>query len=842
MAGRVIGTATVQVRADVSHFRGSLNGLDSAFGGIRSSVGRLAGAVAAIGIGHMASEAIGFGAQTTMALDRATAMFRGLTGSESEAQEMLQRLTQYAINTPFELPGLSNMAAQLLAVGKGFGVTTENVTGYLDTIGNVTAASGGSEETMQRIVRVLGQMSSSGKVLGQDMNQLAQNIPGLDVWGALAEGTGKSREELRKLQDEGKLDELLTGNEAVNILLDSMTKFPGAAGAMERRMDTLEGSVSKFKEQLAITMSQGLQPFFAVLRETLGNPAVLTAVNGLVTAFAGLATSLMSGLAPALPALVSGLTGIMDALGPLGPLVGEIASTFGRLLNAVAPIIGTFASALGSLAPILAPLGSLVTAVLGTAMAAVTPILEVLAELILQIARVVLPPLTRILQQLEPVFRLVGDAIAQLAMAVLPPFIDGLGQMLTAVSPLIPVLGELLGALLEALLPVFIALAPLMTLLVPVFVALVEAITPLIMIVAQLATILITALMPVFEGIAGAVEGFADVLTGVVETVAGWVEAVAGFFQWLYDVLVGNSIIPDLINGIIEWFGMLTGLISFVSGVFSGIYNVVSTIFNAILSVVSTVVTAVVSFVTGAWNALSSVTSSVFGAISGIASSIWNGIRSTVTGVVNGIRSVVEGTWNAIQSISSTIWNGIKTAVTNPIEAARGIVSGVVDTIRSVMSFSGLSAAVSGAWNAVKSAITGPIEAAVSAVQTAVGKIKSAVTSAIDAVKNIPGAGVVGNAIGFITGHEAGGIVTSPTLSWLGEKHKPEAVIPLTNPGRAMQLMQQSGLDRLAARMNTSGGISGPLVTMPGAVIQDATDADLVAQRTLVAMQAAMVA
>ncbi|MET0578771.1 MAG: hypothetical protein ABW122_08935 [Ilumatobacteraceae bacterium] len=158
------------------------------------------------------------------------------------------------------------------------------------------------------------------------------------------------------------------------------------------------------------------------------------------------------------------------------------------------------------------------------------------------------------------------------------------------------------------------------------------------------------------------------------------------------------------------------------------------------------------------------------------------------------------------------------------------------------MSFSGLSAAVSGAWNAVKSAITGPIEAAVSAVQTAVGKIKSAVTSAIDAVKNIPGAGVVGNAIGFITGHEAGGIVTSPTLSWLGEKHKPEAVIPLTNPGRAMQLMQQSGLDRLAARMNTSGGISGPLVTMPGAVIQDATDADLVAQRTLVAMQAAMVA
>jgi hypothetical protein len=59
-----------------------------------------------------------------------------------------------------------------------------------------------------------------------------------------------------------------------------------------------------------------------------------------------------------------------------------------------------------------------------------------------------------------------------------------------------------------------------------------------------------------------------------------------------------------------------------------------------------------------------------------------------------------------------------------------------------------------------------------------------------------------------------------------------------------MQIMQQAGLDRLAAQMNGAGrgSYSGPLVTMPGAVIQDATDADLVAQRTLVAMQAAMVA
>jgi hypothetical protein len=54
--------------------------------------------------------------------------------------------------------------------------------------------------------------------------------------------------------------------------------------------------------------------------------------------------------------------------------------------------------------------------------------------------------------------------------------------------------------------------------------------------------------------------------------------------------------------------------------------------------------------------------------------------------------------------------------------------------------------------------------------------------------------------------------------------------------------MHQAGLDRLAASMQGQSRFNGPLVSMPNATIQDATDADLVAQRTLVAMQAAMVA
>jgi phage-related minor tail protein len=35
-----------------------------------------------------------------------------------------------------------------------------------------------------------------------------------------------------------------------------------------------------------------------------------------------------------------------------------------------------------------------------------------------------------------------------------------------------------------------------------------------------------------------------------------------GFFTWLYNELVGHSIIPDLINGIVDWFKSLPDKIS----------------------------------------------------------------------------------------------------------------------------------------------------------------------------------------------------------------------------------------------------------------------------------------
>lgn len=78
-----------------------------------------------------------------------------------------------------------------------------------------------------------------------------------------------------------------------------------------------------------------------------------------------------------------------------------------------------------------------------------------------------------------------------------------------------------------------------------------------------------------------------------------------------------------------------------------------------------------------------------------------------------------------------------------------------------------------------------------------------------------------------------GDIVDEPTIALIGERRRREVVVPTTMPGRAMELMQASGIGAMWDRLSQGrvGGNGGPLVSFPNATIHDATDVDLVAQK-----------
>lgn len=306
---------------------------------VSGDVRGLIGLIGAGGLGYALTSVSRMGLEMTQQIEKSRAAFLGLTGSVEGANKLLDKMAIFARETPFNLANVTEAAAQLLAVGDGFGVTADNIEEYLTSFGNAISITGGGQEEFTRLVRVFGQMSSTGKVLGQDMNQLAQNLPGYDVWQALADGAGTSVQELRRLQNIGQLDELLTGNEAVKILVAGIDTIPGAVGAMERRMDTLGGALEKFKETTQLALSQGLMPFSDQLQDVLGDPVILNSVKDLSKAFGKLASTGLEEVAPEIDDLAAAVEGFIVAMEDWAPVFAVAIDSVGDLLNAISPFV-----------------------------------------------------------------------------------------------------------------------------------------------------------------------------------------------------------------------------------------------------------------------------------------------------------------------------------------------------------------------------------------------------------------------------------------------------------------------------------------------------------------------
>lgn len=66
-----------------------------------------------------------------------------------------------------------------------------------------------------------------------------------------------------------------------------------------------------------------------------------------------------------------------------------------------------------------------------------------------------------------------------------------------------------------------------------------------------------------------------------------------------------------------------------------------------------------------------------------------------------------------------------------------------------------------------------------------------------------------------VGGYAEGGIVTRPELAWVGEGGGPEAIIPLSNPGRAAEIMSEAGL------LGLGGGTIVVQMVLDGKVIDE---------------------
>lgn len=180
-------------------------------------------------------------------MEQYTVAFTNMLGSADKAESALAQIKQDAAKTPFDTAGLVKANQLLISTG----VDAKSARNVVMALGDAVKATGGGNDELSRMAQNLQQIKNAGKATSADIKQFA--YAGIDVYGILADYTGKSTADVQKMSISY---DLLT-----NALLSASEEGGRYFGAMETQSQTLDGRISTLKDnatQLAGALTEGL--------------------------------------------------------------------------------------------------------------------------------------------------------------------------------------------------------------------------------------------------------------------------------------------------------------------------------------------------------------------------------------------------------------------------------------------------------------------------------------------------------------------------------------------------------------------------------------------------------
>lgn len=198
------------------------------------------------------SSGIGVVTKLGMETEKTATAFRVLAGSEETSKKLLGQLNKYADETVWNRPEIQEAAKTMM----GFGISTETVYEDLKMLGDVAM---GDKNKLQSLALVFGQISSAGKLQGQDLLQLinAGYNPLLDI----SELTGKSVATLK--------DEMSKGAISADLVRKAFEKATGPGGRFEGMIDQLAQTAPGAFDQLKGKGSAGLLRLYDIIQPKL---------------------------------------------------------------------------------------------------------------------------------------------------------------------------------------------------------------------------------------------------------------------------------------------------------------------------------------------------------------------------------------------------------------------------------------------------------------------------------------------------------------------------------------------------------------------------------------------
>ena len=256
-------------------------------------------------------------------LEQYRTMFTTLTGSAEEADRIIAQLQADAQKSPFDSATLIKANQYLISAG----VSAEDARNDILNLGNAVAATGGGSAELERMASNLQQIKNVGKASSQDIKQFAN--AGINIYGLLAEATGKTVEEVKDMD---------VSYELLSQALAAASAEGGQYyGAMEAQSETLNGSIAQTKESIQMLLGEITEAAMPVIKD------ILEKIQSVVT--------WLSGLDEGTKKTILTVAAIVAAIGPVVAILGTIISGVGSLISAIsflASPIGAIVLAIGA--------------------------------------------------------------------------------------------------------------------------------------------------------------------------------------------------------------------------------------------------------------------------------------------------------------------------------------------------------------------------------------------------------------------------------------------------------------------------------------------------------------
>nr|DAG08366.1 MAG TPA: tail tape measure [Caudoviricetes sp.] len=731
------GSWDIDAKMDTKGVNSGIDGMKSRFSGLREiAVGVFrqigASAVSAVGNGLKGWISDAMDTQTAMIALKNTMKFKGNGQDFDYVSKSMQKLAR-------DTNANSEDTLKLSTTFIGLGDSAKTAVGKTEALVKANQAFGGTGENLKGVAQAYGQMSASGKVTAENINQLTDNNTAL---GASLKDTVMQMNP--QLKQYGSFNEAVSaGAVSMDMLDKAMQKAAdGSSGATKTIRDTWSGFNEDLSQALIPTL-EALTPVINALIDKMDDwgkgagKAVENVVkyfqdlfkqlqqNGAITQFSAIWDNLKSAFGSVIDIignLIKSFAGIDDSTSKNSTSIENIANTISSLANKFADITKKIADFIGKISESKEAMDTIKVALVALASAFVA--MKVINGIIkayetynkIVEAGTIIQGAFNAIMAVNP-FVLLGIAIAAVVAGLVyfftqtetgkkawQSFVDFLKSAWDGIVSFFSGIGQWFADIWNGAVD---GAKGIWQGLVDWFSGIVQGIqniwNGITTFFSNLWTTVVTGIQTAWGGVTDFFSGIFDAVSSVVSTVFS---AIGGFASSAWDVLVG------VWNAVAGFFGEI----------FNAVSNVVSNVFNAIGSfassawgVVQSIWNAVSGFFGGIFNSVSSIVSGVFSAIGGFASNAWskisgvfNGVGSFFSGAFNGAKDAVSGVFSAFGGFASKAYNAITGAFKGLGEFFSGVFGGIKDTIDSVLGgVTGTIEKVSGAINGIASKLGG---------------------------------------------------------------------------------------------------------------------------------------